>query len=129
MEICLPDIQSCPDKITDGSVTAIGLPETETEAGEVFTARSSSGNGFTVKSGEAGREGFTAPGFCPSGFLCGNIETRLDFEAYAFKYEDGVPVARSRAEREAYLRKKVERLCSSCLTRKNAKDLFPDYRK
>jgi hypothetical protein len=131
----LPDVQSRPDKIADGSVTATGFPKTETKAGEVPAALSFPGDGFTVKPGgfsgetvppegisvdEAEREGFATPGSCLSGFLCGNIETRLDFAAYAFKYEEGVPVARSGAEREAYLREKVERLCPSCPVRKDA---------
>jgi hypothetical protein len=42
------------------------------------------------------QEGFAAPGFCMSQFLCGNIETRLDLEDYAFKYENGVPLVRTR---------------------------------
>jgi hypothetical protein len=59
--------------------------------------------------------------------LCGNIETRLDFEDYAFKHENGVPLARTQEEREEHLREKVQRLCPSCLTKKNAKDLFLNY--
>jgi hypothetical protein len=142
MEICLPGVQSYLDKIADGSVTAIRLPKTEIETGDVLTALSSFGNGFTIKlrvlssetvpleaitAEEAEREGFTAPGFCPSGFLCGNIESRLDFEDYAFRYENGVSVARSPEDREMYLREKVQWLCPSCLTRRNAKDLFLNY--
>jgi hypothetical protein len=80
-----------------------------------------------VTAEEAEREGFTVPDFCPSRFLCGNIETRLDFEAYVFKYENGAPVARSEAEREACLRERVQRICPSCLIRKNARELFLNY--
>jgi hypothetical protein len=76
---------------------------------------------------EAEQEGFAAPGFCASQFLCGNLETRLDFGDYAFKYENGVPIARTRAEQEQHLRERVQRLCPSCLTRKNARDLFLNY--
>jgi hypothetical protein len=142
MEIHLPDIRSYFDKIKNGSVTAVRIPETEIEAGEVLTALSSSGNGSAIKlkvlsseivpletvtAGEAEREGFTVPDFCPSRFLCGNIETRLDFEAYVFKHENDVPVARSEAEREIYLGERVQRLCPSCITRKNGKELFLNY--
>jgi uncharacterized protein YqfB (UPF0267 family) len=76
---------------------------------------------------EAEKEGFAVPDFCASQFLCGNIETRLDFEDYVFKYENGVPVARTEEEREILLREKVKRLCPSCITKKNAKDLFLNY--
>jgi uncharacterized protein YqfB (UPF0267 family) len=142
MEIHLPDIQPFFEKIKNGSVTAVRIPKTEIKAGELLTAFSSSGNGSAVKlkvlsteaasleavtAEEAEREGFTVPDFCPSQFLCGNIETRLDFEAYVFKYENNVPIARSEAEREAYLRERVQRICPSCLTRKNARELFLNY--
>jgi hypothetical protein len=76
---------------------------------------------------EAEREGFAVPDFCVSQFICGNIETRLDFEDYAFRYENGVKIPRPKTEREQLLREKVERLCPSCVIRKNAKDLFLRY--
>jgi hypothetical protein len=76
---------------------------------------------------EAEKEGFAVPDFCVSQFLCGNIETRLDFEDYAFKYENGVPLARTQEEWEIHLRKKFQRLCPSCITKKNSKDLFLNY--
>jgi hypothetical protein len=67
------------------------------------------------------------PDFCVSHFLCGSIETRLDFEDYVFKYENGIPRPRTQVEREIHLQKKVQRLCPSCVTRKNAKDMFLNY--
>jgi uncharacterized protein YqfB (UPF0267 family) len=142
MEIQLPEVQSCLDNIKDGSITTIRLPGMELKAGDILSVRSSSGNDNvihlkvltsetvpleTITATEAEREGFTAPDFCSSQFICGNIETRLGFEDYAFAYENGVPVARSQEDRELYLREKVRRLCPSCLTRKNAKDLFLQY--
>jgi hypothetical protein len=51
----------------------------------------------------------------------------MDFEAYTFRHENGVPMARSPEDRELYLREKVRRFCPSCLARKNAKDLFLRY--
>jgi hypothetical protein len=142
MEIHLPENQSYLDNIKNGSITRIWLPGMEIKTGDVLTAFSPAGNDSAIHlkvfatesvpleaitAEEAEQEGFTAPDFCFSQFLCGNIETRLDFEAYAFNHENGVPVARSPEDRELYLREKVRRLCPSCLTRKNAKDLFLQY--
>jgi uncharacterized protein YqfB (UPF0267 family) len=142
MEIQLPEIQSYLEKIKSGSITDIRLPEMEIETGSVLTVFSRAGGNSVIElkvlssetvlleaitAEEAEKEGFVAPDFCASQFLCGNIETRLDFEDYAFKYENGVPLARIWEERETHLRKKVQRLCSSCITKKNAKDLFLDY--
>jgi hypothetical protein len=76
---------------------------------------------------EAEQEGFAAHDFCHSQFICGDIETRLDFEGYAFTYENGVHAARSPEDRDLYLQKKVRRLCPSCITRKTAKDVFLRY--
>jgi uncharacterized protein YqfB (UPF0267 family) len=142
MEIQLPEAQSYLDNIRNGSITEIRLPKMETETGEVLTAFSSAGNSYTIKlkvlssetvpleaitAEEAEQEGFAVPDFCASQFICGNIETRMDFEDYAFRHEDGVTIPRTEAEREQLLREKVERLCPSCITRKNAKDLFLHY--
>jgi uncharacterized protein YqfB (UPF0267 family) len=142
MEIQLPEFQSYVDNIKNGSITEIRLPGLKAETGEVLTAYSSSGKDNTihlkvlssetvpleaVTAEEAEQEGFTAPAFCTYQFLCGNIETRLDFEDYAFKPENGVRIPRSPEEQELYLREKVQRLCPSCLARKTAKDLFLDY--
>jgi hypothetical protein len=142
MEIQLPEVQSYLEKIKNGSITYIRLPGMEVETGSVLTAFSPAGNDCAVKlkvlstetvpleaitAEEAEREGFAVPDFCSSQFLCGNIETRLDFEDYAFKYEDSVLVARSPAEREEHLLERVQRLCPSCITRKDAKDQFLDY--
>jgi hypothetical protein len=100
MEIQLPKAQSYLDNIKNGSITEIRLPRME--AGEVLTAFSSAGNSYTINlkvlssetvpqeaitAEEAEREGFAVPDFCTFQFLCGNIETRLDFEDYAFKHE------------------------------------------
>jgi hypothetical protein len=142
MEIQLPEVQSYFEKIKNGSITDIRLLEMEIETGSVLTAFSHAGDDCSIKlkvlssetvpleaitAEEAEREGFAVPDFCSSQFLCGNIETRLDFEDYAFKYEDSVSVARSPEEREEYLREKVQRLCPSCITRKDAKDQFLNY--
>jgi hypothetical protein len=142
MEIQLPEVPSYLEKIKNGSITDIRLPRMEAETGSVLAASSPAGSDCAIKlkilssetvpleaitAEEAEREGFAVPVFCASQFLCGNIETRLDFEDYAFKYEDGVPVERSPAEREKHLREKVQRLCPSCLTRKDAKDQFLNY--
>jgi uncharacterized protein YqfB (UPF0267 family) len=142
MEIHLPEIQSYLDNIKNGSITRIRLPGMEIKTGDVLTAFSPAGNDSAIHlkvlasepvpleaitAEEAEQEGFTAPDFYSSQFLCRNIETRLDFEDYAFRHENGVPVARYPEERELYLREKVRRLCPSCLTRKNAKDLFLQY--
>jgi uncharacterized protein YqfB (UPF0267 family) len=142
MEIQLPEVQSYLEKIMSGSITDIRLPKIEIKTGEVFTAFFPSGDNSVVKlkvlssetvpleaitAEEAEKESFTVPDFCASQFLCGNIETRLDFEDYAFKYENGVPLARTQEEREILLREKVKKLCPSCLTKKNAKDLFLNY--
>jgi hypothetical protein len=142
MEIQLPEVQSYFEKIKNGSITDIRLPKIEIETGEVLTAFLPSEDDCSIKlkvlssetvpleaitAKEAEKEGFTVPDFCASQFLCGNIETRLDFEDYAFKYENGVPLARTKEEREILLREKVKRLCPSCITKKNAKDLFLNY--
>jgi hypothetical protein len=142
MEIQLPKIQSYLDNIKNGFITEIRLPGMEIKTGEVLTAFSSSGNGGaihlkvlaseivpleSITAEEAEQEGFAAPDFCASQFLCGNIKTRLGFEDYAFTYENGVPLARSPEDRELYMREKVRRLCPSCVTRKTAKDLFLNY--
>jgi uncharacterized protein YqfB (UPF0267 family) len=142
MEIQLPEVQSYLDNIKNGSITDIRLPEIEIKTGEVLTAFLPSGDGCAIKlkvlssetvpleaitAEEAEQEGFAVPDFCSSQFLCGNIETRLDFEDYAFKYENGVPLARTKEEREILLRGKVQRLCPSCVTKKSAKDLFLNY--
>jgi uncharacterized protein YqfB (UPF0267 family) len=142
MEIQLPRVQSYLEKIKNGSITAIRLPGMEVETGSVLTAFLPSGDNCSIKlkvlstetvpletitAEEAEQEGFAVPDFCSSQFLCGNIETRLDFEDYAFRHENGVPLARSQAEREEHLREKVQRLCPSCITRKDAKDLFLNY--
>jgi uncharacterized protein YqfB (UPF0267 family) len=142
MEIQLPEIQSYLDKIKNGSITKIRLPTTEIKTGDVLTTfpLSENDNAIYLKvlasetipleaitAEEAEKEGFTAPGFCPSQFICGNIETRLDFEDYAFKSENGIRIPRSPEERELYLREKVQKLCPSCVTRKDAKDLFLNY--
>jgi hypothetical protein len=142
MEIQLPEVPSYLEKIKNGSITDIRLPRMEAETGSVLTASSPAGNDCAIKlkvhsseiipleaitAEEAEKEGFAVPDFCASQFLCGNIETRLDFEDYAFTYENGVPVARPPAEREEHLREKVQRLCPSCLTRKDAKDRFLNY--
>jgi hypothetical protein len=142
MEIQLPEVHSYLDKIRDGSITGIRLPGIAVKPGEVLTALSPTGNDRVIKLKvlssetipleaisveEAEQEGFAVPGFCTSRFLCENIETRLDFGDYAFNYENGVPVARTRTEQEQYLREKVQRLCPSCVTRKNARDLFLNY--
>jgi hypothetical protein len=142
MEIQLPEVQSYLDNIRNGSITEIRLPKMEAETGEVLIAFSSAGNDRVIKMKalssetvpleaitveEAEQEGFAVLDFCASQFLCGNIETRMDFEDYAFRYENGVKVARTEAEREQLLWEKVERLCPSCITRKNAKGLFLNY--
>jgi hypothetical protein len=142
MKIQLPEVQSYLDNIKNGSITVIRLPRMEVKTGEILSAFSSAGKDCVVKLKaisseavpleaitveEAEKEGFTVPDFCPSQFLCGSIETRLDFEDYAFKRENGVPLARTQAEQEQYLREKIQRLCPSCVTRKNAKDLFLNY--
>jgi hypothetical protein len=142
MEIRLPEVQSYLDNIMNGSITEVRLPGIEVKTGEVLTALPHAGNGRAIKlkvlssetlpleavtPEEAEREGFAVPGFCPSQFLCGSIETRLDFEDCAFKYENGVLAARTREEREIHLREKVKRLCPSCIIKKNAKDLFLNY--
>jgi uncharacterized protein YqfB (UPF0267 family) len=142
MEIQLPEVQSYFEKIKSGSITDIRLPEMEIETGEILTAFSHAGDDCSIKlkvlssetvsleaitAEEAEKEGFAVPDFCASQFLCGNIETRLDFEDYVFKYENGVPVARTEEEREEHLWEKVQRLCPSCITKKNAKDLFLNY--
>jgi hypothetical protein len=121
MEIQLPEIQSYLDNIKNGSITEIRLPGMEIKTGEILTACSSSGNGGVIHlkvlssetvpleaitAEEAEQEGFTAPDFCSSQFFCGNIETRLDFEDYVFRHENGVPLARSPEDREMYLREK-----------------------
>jgi hypothetical protein len=36
-------------------------------------------------------------------------------------------MTRTQAEREIHLQEKVQRLCPSCVTKKNAKDLFLNY--
>jgi uncharacterized protein YqfB (UPF0267 family) len=142
MEIQLPEIQSYLDNIKNGSITEIRLPRMEVKTGKILNAFSSSGAGGvihlkvlasetvpleSITAEEAEQEGFAAPDFCASQFLCGNIETRLGFEDYTFTYENGVPLARSPEDRELYLREKVRRLCPSCITRKTAKDLFLNY--
>jgi hypothetical protein len=142
MEIQLPEVQSYLDNIRNGSITEIRLPRIEAEAGEVLTAFSPVGDDCVIKlkvlssetvpleaitAEEAEQEGFTVPDFCASQFICGNIETRMDFEDYAFSHENGVKIPRPEAEREQLLREKVERLCPSCIARKNAKDLFLHY--
>jgi hypothetical protein len=119
MEIQLPEIQSYLDNIKNGSITEIRLPRMEIKTGEVLTAFFSFGNGGaihlkvlasetvpleSITAEEAEQEGFATPGFCSSQILCGNIESRLDFEDYAFTYENGVPLARSPEDRELYLR-------------------------
>jgi uncharacterized protein YqfB (UPF0267 family) len=142
MEIHLPEFQSYVDNIKNGSITEIRLRRVEIETGDVLTACSSSGkdNAIHLKvlstetvpleaitAEEAEQEGFAAPDFCTSQFLCGSIETRLDFEDYAFKSENGVRIPRSPEEQELYLREKVQRLCPSCVNRKTPKDLFLNY--
>jgi uncharacterized protein YqfB (UPF0267 family) len=142
MEIQLPEFQSYLDNIKNGSITEVRLPSMEIEPGEVLTAFSSIGDDCAVKlkvlssetvpldaitAEEAEKEGFAVPDFCASQFLCGSIESRLDFEDYAFRSEDGISMARTQAEREMYLREKVQRLCPSCVTKKNVKDMFLDY--
>jgi uncharacterized protein YqfB (UPF0267 family) len=142
MEIQLPEVQSYLEKIKNGSIIGIRLPEMEIKTGEVLAAFSPAENDCAVKlkvlssetvpleaitAEEAEKEGFAVPDFCASQFLCGNIETRLDFEDYVFKHEDGVPLARTQAEREQHLREKVQRLCLSCITKNDAKELFLNY--
>jgi uncharacterized protein YqfB (UPF0267 family) len=142
MEIPLPEVQTYIDKIKSGSITDIRLPEIKIETGSVLIAFSRAGDNSVIKlkvlssetvplesitAEEAEKEGFAVPDFCTSQFLCGNIETRLDFEDYAFKYENGVPLAQTQEEREILLREKVQRLCPSCVTKKNAKDQFLNY--
>jgi uncharacterized protein YqfB (UPF0267 family) len=142
MEIQLPEIQSYLDNVRNGSITEIRLPRMEAETGEVLTAFSYAGDDCVIKMKvlssetvpleaitveEAEREGFAVPDFCASQFICGNIETRLDFEDYAFRHENGVKIFRPKVEQEQLLREKVGRFCPSCITRKNAKDLFLRY--
>jgi uncharacterized protein YqfB (UPF0267 family) len=142
MKIQLPEVQSYLNNIKNGSISDIRLPEMEVETGEVLTAFSPAGNDCVVKlkvlssetvpleaitAEEAEKEGFTAPDFCTSQFLCGSIETRLDFEDYVFKYENGVPLVRTQVEREIHLQEKVQRLCPSCVTKTTTKDLFLNY--
>jgi hypothetical protein len=93
----------------------------EIKAGEVLSLFSPAGNDNVIKlkvlsseivpldaitAEEAENEGFAVPDFCASQFLCENIESRLDFEDYAFRSEDGISMVRTQAERELYLRKK-----------------------
>jgi hypothetical protein len=142
MNIQLPEVQSYLEKIKNGSITNIRLPGIKVETGEVLAVPSPSGADGVIKlkvlasetvpleaitAEEAEKEGFAVPDFCSSQFLCGNIESRLDFEDMVFKYEDGVSIARSQAERDMRLRERVQRLCPSCLTRKDAKELFLNY--
>ncbi|MDR1202277.1 MAG: hypothetical protein LBL58_11730, partial [Tannerellaceae bacterium] len=122
MEIQLPEVQSYLDNIRNGSITEIRLPKMEAEAGEVLTAFSPARDDCVIKlkvlssetvpleaitAKEAERDGFAVPDFCASQFICGNIETRMDFEDYAFRHEDGVTIPRTEAEREQLLREKV----------------------
>ena len=142
MEIQLPEVHSYLDNIKNGSITEIRMPRVEIKTGEILTAFSPAGKDCVVKlkvlssetvpleaitAEEAEKKGFTAPDFCTSQFLCGSIETRLDFEDYVFKYENGVPLARTQAEREIHLQEKVQRLCPSCVTKTTTKDLFLNY--
>jgi hypothetical protein len=108
MEIQLPEVQSYLDNIRNGFITEIRLPKMEAEAGEVLAAFSPARDDFVIKlkvlssetvpleaitAEEAEREGFTVPDFCASQFICGNIETRMDFEDYAFRHENSVKIA------------------------------------
>jgi uncharacterized protein YqfB (UPF0267 family) len=142
MKIQLPEVQSYLDSIKNGSITEMRMPRMEVGTGEVLTVFSPAGEDCVVKlkvlssetvpleaitAEEAEKEGFTAPDFCTSQFLCGSIETRLDFEDYVFSHENGVQISRPEKEREQLLREKVALLCPTCITRKNARDLFLRY--
>jgi hypothetical protein len=142
MEIQLPEAQSYLESIKNGSITEIRLPRMEAETGKVLTAFYHAGDDRAIKmkvlssetvpleaitAEEAEQEGFAVPDFCASQFICGNIETRMDFEDYTFRHENSVKIPRPEAERKQLLREKVQRLCPSCVTRKNAKDLFLHY--
>jgi uncharacterized protein YqfB (UPF0267 family) len=136
MEIQLPEVRSYFENVKNGSITDIRLPRMEAETGEVLTAFFSarddcvinlkviSSETVTLKAitaAKAKQEGFAVPDFCASQFICGNIEIRLDFEDYAFRYENGVKTAWSEVEREWLLWEKVQRLCPSCITGKTRK--------
>jgi hypothetical protein len=142
MEIQLPEVQSYLDNIKNSSITEIWLPKMEAETGEVLTVFSHARDDRVINlkvlssetvhleaitDKEAGQEGFAVPDFCASQFTCGNIETRLDFEGYAFRHENSIKIPWTEAERKQLMREKVERLCPFYITRKNSKDLLLHY--
>jgi hypothetical protein len=82
---------------------------------------------YAITVGEAEREGYVPPDFCPSNTLCGSIESRTDFESLVFDQSGSVPASRSRVEFEQELYERVKAGCPSCLIKKDAKEFFLAY--
>jgi hypothetical protein len=142
MEIKLPPVQAFTDKILAGNITILRIPMAAIETGDVISVKAPGVHPENIRIGiiavehpllhsitikEAEQEGYTVPDFCPSSNICGNIETRLDFESLLFDQKGDIPTSRSREDFEKELNDRLKAGCSTCLLKKDSKDLFLSY--
>jgi hypothetical protein len=142
MEIRLPPYKAFIDGVLDGSITVLRMPRGNIKAGETVMVKKLGVDFggikvriknieysllYAVTAEEAEREGYVPPDFCPSKTLCESIESRTDFESLVFDQSGDTPVGRSKAEFERELYGRVKAGCSSCLIKKDAKELFLSY--
>jgi hypothetical protein len=142
MEIKLPPVKTFVDNILAGNMTILRIPKAAIKIGDVILAKAPGIYPGNIRIGiiavehpllhsitvtEAEQEGYTVPDFCPSNNICGNIEARLDFESLLFDQKGDIPVSRSREGFEKELDDRLKAGCSTCLLKKDSKDLFLSY--
>lgn len=142
MEIKLPQNKKFIDKLLNGQITTIRLPKKDYKTGDILSLKIQRENPGSAKIGiknveytmlhsitieESEQEGFCIPELCPSLSICESIETRIDFDSLVFGQENGIKISRSREEIENELYNRIIKVCSSCLMKKDAKDLFLAY--
>jgi hypothetical protein len=142
VEIILPPCNSFVEGIRDGSIAVLRAPCGNVKTGDVITAKTSGVDFeqitlrvknvqypllFEITDEEARQEGYSAPDFCPLKTICENIEFRLDLESLLFDQSGTAPELRSRAGIERELLERVKSGCSSCLVKKQEKDMFLLY--
>jgi hypothetical protein len=142
MEIKLPPVQAFTDKILAGNITILRIPMAAIKTGDVISAKAPGVHPGNIRIGviavehpllhsitvaEAEQEGYIVPDFCPSNTICGNIEARIDFESLLFDKKEDIPVSRSKEDFEKELNDRLKAGCSTCLLKKDSKDLFLSY--
>lgn len=139
MDNKLPPSKVFVENIVAGNISVLRLPKGTIRPGDIITAKAPGIYQGTLRLGvknveypllhsitveEAEQEGYHVPDFCPTKNLCENIESRIDFESLVFDQGGDTPVNRSREDVDTELYERLKAGCSTCVIKKDAKDLF-----